>query len=43
MKQYNIKPVHFEPLTKYTTQINHIWTNILMKQSHFGSTQTYSR
>jgi hypothetical protein len=42
INEYGFKTIiSFEATTIYNTQINHIWTNALTQQCHFGSTKAY--
>jgi hypothetical protein len=41
MNKYGLQLVSFEITTIYNTQIDHIWTNVLLQQCHFGSSTTY--
>ncbi len=41
MNKYNLKLTFIKSTTINDTQIDHIWTNAPIQQSHFRTTQTY--
>jgi hypothetical protein len=41
MNKYNLKLTFIKNNTINDTQIDHIWTNALIQQCHFGTTQAY--
>ncbi len=41
MNKYNLKVTFIENATINDTQIFHTWTNALLQQCHFGTTQAH--